>query len=91
MSVYVDDMRKKVKLNRFPAYWSHLFADTSEELEFFARQLGLKPEWVQYPGTWKEHYDVTDTVRKKAIELGAIPVGYGDDVWRKVFLGKHRI
>lgn len=76
MSVYVDDMRKPVKLNRFTANWSHLYADTSEELNSIARILGLKLEWLQYAGTWKEHYDVTDTVRKKALELGVQSTTY---------------
>jgi hypothetical protein len=76
MTVYVDDMRKPVKLNRFLANWSHLYADTSEELQSFAQQLGLKPEWLQYAGTWKEHYDVTDQTRKQALQLGATSVTY---------------
>lgn len=76
MTVYVDDMRKPVRLNRFTANWSHLYADTSEELAVMASQLGLKPEWLQCAGTWKEHYDVTDQTRKKALELGAVSVTY---------------
>jgi len=76
MSVYVDDMRKPVRLNRFIANWSHLYADSSEELEEMALTLGLKPVWIQYAGTWKEHYDVTDQVRTQALKLGVIPVTY---------------
>lgn len=63
-------------MGRVKAIWSHLMADTTVELEEFASKLGLSPKWIQYPGTWKEHYDVTDTVRKKAIKLGAKPVAY---------------
>jgi hypothetical protein len=77
MAVYVDDMRVQATVGRITAHWSHLMADTPEELAAFARKLRLRPEWVQYPGTWKEHYDVTDTVRARAIELGAVEVGYG--------------
>lgn len=76
MTVYVDDMRKPVRLNRFVANWSHLYADTSEELAMFASKLGLKPAWLQYAGSWKEHYDVTDEKRQLAIKLGAVPVTY---------------
>lgn len=76
MTVYVDDMRKPVRLNRFVANWSHLYADTSEELAAFASKLGLKTAWLQYGGTWKEHYDVTDEKRQLAIKLGAVPVTY---------------
>lgn len=78
MTVFVDDMRKPVRLNRFTANWSHLYADTSEELAEIAFKLGLKPEWLQYAGTWKEHYDVTDQARMKALKLGVVPVTYRD-------------
>jgi hypothetical protein len=77
MAVYVDDMRMEATVGRITARWSHLQADTPEELAAFARRLRLKRAWVQYPGEWKEHYDVTDRVRAKAIELGAVPIGYG--------------
>ena len=76
MAVYVDDMRKPVRLNRFTANWSHLYADTPEELKAMAEKLGLKPQWLQYGGTWKEHYDVTDTVRNQALKLGVLSVTY---------------
>jgi hypothetical protein len=76
MTVYVDDMRKPVRLNRFTANWSHLYADTPEELREIAEKLALKPQWLQYAGTWKEHYDVTDTVRLHAIKLGVTQVTY---------------
>jgi len=77
MGVYVDDMRMPAKVGRIQANWSHLMADTTEELEAFAAKLGLNPRWIQYPGTWKEHYDVTDPYREKAIRLGAEAVEYG--------------
>lgn len=78
MSVYVDDMRVTAKVGRVRANarWSHLMADTHEELEAFARRLGLRPEWIQKQGRRTEHYDVTDTVRAKALELGAVSIRY---------------
>jgi hypothetical protein len=76
VAVYVDDMRVQATAGSVTARWSHLQADTPEELARFARRLRLRPEWVQSPGTWQEHYDVTDRVRDKAIELGAVPIGY---------------
>ena len=77
MAVYVDDMRLEATVGRITARWSHLQADTPEELARFARKLGLKAAWLQSAGDWKEHYDVTDRVRARAIELGAVPIGYG--------------
>lgn len=78
MSVYVDDMRRQAKVGncRANARWSHLLADTSQELSEFAARLGLNPAWLQHPGTHREHYDVTDTRRTEALRLGAQPISY---------------
>lgn len=75
MTVYVDDMRLPTKVGRIRARWSHLMADTDDELNEFAAKLGLKPAWAQTPGTWESHYDVTDSMREKAIKLGPAPIG----------------
>jgi len=82
VTVYVDNMRRHATVGRITANWSHLMADTSQELRDFAAQLGLKPEWIQHPGTHREHFDVTDTLRTKALASGAraltYPRGTGD-------------
>ena len=52
---------------------SHLIAETPEELRRAASALGLT-DHIQHPGTPKEHLDVSETFRTKAIRLGAIPV-----------------
>jgi hypothetical protein len=57
--------------------WSHLMADTLAELAAFARRLGLNPAWIQHEGRPTEHYDVTDTVRTRALQLGAVRLRYG--------------
>ena len=41
-----------------------------------AEQLGLLPEWIQHPGTYREHFDVTDTVRKMALQMAAESIDY---------------
>ena len=88
MSVYVDDMRMIAKVGRLEARWSHMMADTRFELHAFAARLGLRPEWFQDPmvngkmlvtdatcrAAQNWHYDVTDSVRARAIRLGAIAV-----------------
>lgn len=76
MTVFVDDMRLRRHLTRRPARWSHLFADTTEELLEFAGRLGLRPEWLQHAGTHREHFDVTDTVRRRALAAGAVAIRY---------------
>lgn len=76
MTVYVDDMRMPARVGRLNAKWSHLMADTDEELHAFAERLGLKRSWHQKPGTPISHYDVTDSKRDEALRLGAVPIGY---------------
>jgi len=80
VTVYVDNMRRPAKVGRFTANWSHLFADTSAELAAFARRLQLRPAWLQHGGTHREHYDVTDSVRRRALALGARAITYPTDV-----------
>lgn len=38
---------------------AHLTADTEAELIQYAVRLGMKRHWIQYPGTWRFHFDVT--------------------------------
>jgi hypothetical protein len=51
--------------------WSHMWADSVEELHAFARRLGLRREWFQNKPSLP-HYDVTKTVRARALKLGAV-------------------
>lgn len=76
MTVYVDDMRRQARVGRINARWSHLMADTTDELHAFAARLGLRRSWIQHEGKPTEHYDVTDSKRDQALALGAVPVGY---------------
>jgi hypothetical protein len=76
MNVYVDDMRRPARVGAIRGRWSHLFADTSDELHEFAAALGLDRAWVQHAGTVREHYDVTDSKRAEALAAGAVPLTY---------------
>jgi hypothetical protein len=83
MSVYVDSARIPATVGLIKGRWSHLTADTISELSDFAARLHLRSEWFQ---TCKRrcgregepcphwHYDVTDAVRLRAIDLGAKPI-----------------
>ncbi len=66
MAVYVDDelIPWRGKL------WCHLVADTLSELHTFAHQLGLRQTWFQAKSVYP-HYDVTVSVRDRALILGA--------------------
>lgn len=74
MTVYVDDFRCPATVGRIRARWSHLTADTPDELHTFAARLGLRPSWYQDKGDHRWHFDVTDGTRTRAIALGAKPV-----------------
>jgi uncharacterized protein DUF4031 len=89
MAVYVDDASILATVPngraRHTSGWSHLFADTQDELHEFAARLGLRRSYFQ-PGKprgdgspsphW--HYDVTAGKRQQALRLGAQPVAWRD-------------
>lgn len=66
MTVYVDDSRLLWRGRS----WCHLVADSVSELHAFAAQLGLRREWFQYRSMYP-HYDVTVSVQRRALALGA--------------------
>jgi hypothetical protein len=74
VTVYVDDFRVPARVGRLTGRWSHLTADTVEELHAFAARLGMKRSWFQDKGDGRWHYDVTDPKRAAAVELGATPI-----------------
>lgn len=80
MTVYVDDMRRPANLTGRPARWSHLMADgphAHDQLLQAALDRGLRLEWIQHQGTHREHFDVTESVRQRAIAAGiATPISY---------------
>lgn len=80
MAVYVDNafIVAKVRSGRLTheSRWCHMTADTTEELIAFAVSLGLQEKYIQYRGTWKEHFDVTEPKRRLAVSKGAIEVDY---------------
>jgi hypothetical protein len=80
MAVYVDDVQLPADAGNngrtVKGRWSHLFADTSAELEDFARTLGLSPRWIQHQGQPGEHYNVTEGKRQQALKLGAHQITY---------------
>lgn len=55
-------------------------ADSTEELVSFALKLGLQAKYIQFKGTWKEHFDVTEQKRRKAVLLGAIEVSFRERI-----------
>jgi hypothetical protein len=63
-------------INRRLGLSSHLASDLpgaegSAELMAFALSIGMKPEWIQYPGTHREHFDVFGRRYNVAVARGA--------------------
>ena len=82
MAVYVDDARIPWR----GRHWSHLVADSAEELHRAAAELGLRREWAQDKGRTL-HYDLPDELRERAIELGvATPI-----TWRELVSKRSRL
>ncbi|MGZ3639266.1 MAG: DUF4031 domain-containing protein [Ktedonobacterales bacterium] len=40
----------------------------SRELRAFVQRYGLRPEWVQYAGTYREHFDVREDTGLRMLE-----------------------
>ena len=74
MSVYVDDMR--APFGRM--IMCHMIADTKAELISFASRIGVNTKWIQKADSYDEHFDVSLTMRSKAVKLGAIEI-----TWRQ--------
>ncbi len=81
MTVYLDDWRQPARLGPVDDRWSHLVADTDEELHAFASKLGMRREWFQHKVSrpHQSHYDLPERSRQQALELGAVSV-----TWRQV-------
>jgi hypothetical protein len=72
MPVYVDDVRIPWR----GRWWSHMVADTAEELHAAAGRLGIPRIAAQDRGRTL-HYDLPDERREQAIAAGiAIPISW---------------
>lgn len=84
MTVYVDNAYIPAKVRSgslvHESRWCHMTADSTEELITFAVGLGLQPKYIQHRGTWKEHFDVTESKRRLAVTKGAVEVSYRDHI-----------
>ena len=74
MSVYVDDMR--ARLGRM--VMCHMLADSTYELMAMADRIGVQRKWIQHPGTYREHFDISLSKRSLAVLHGAVEI-----TWRQ--------
>jgi hypothetical protein len=68
--VYVDDMA--APFGRMKMY--HLIADTTAELLAMVDAIGVQRKWIQHAGTYKEHFDISQSKRQLALAHGAQPI-----------------
>jgi hypothetical protein len=74
VTVYVDYMAAPFVTRRNVMVMCHMIADTTEELLAMADRLGLRREWLQDAGTYREHFDLAKTKRALAVQHGAVEV-----------------
>ena len=75
MTVYVDDMRASYGRMKM----CHMIADSSGELLAMADRIGVARRWIQYPGTYREHFDIALSKRALAVKVGAVEI-----TWREL-------
>lgn len=63
--IYVDNYNAKFR----NFIMCHMMADTEEELDTMAKKIGLKKGWKHH-----DHYDVSLSKKKLAIQNGAIEI-----------------
>lgn len=76
MAVYIDNYYETGAGNFGRMKMSHMVADTTKELCDMAQSIGVNPKWIQDAGTNREHFDVSMGCREKAIENGAVSIGF---------------
>lgn len=85
MTVYVDDMMLGTTVpngrRSVTGRWSHMMADTREELDAMADKIGLRRSWIQHPGEPGTHYDVTAPKRLAALAAGAVSLPCRSEEW----------
>lgn len=81
LTVYVDDWRQRATVRGRDDRWSHLLADDPDELHAMAAALGIPRRGYQQHrrSAALNHYDLPETLRRRAIALGAVPV-----TWRQM-------
>lgn len=70
--VYIDNFNAPYKRMTM----CHMIASTTEELLEMVDKIGIQRKWIQYPGTYNEHFDICLGKKKLAISFGAIEVGF---------------
>lgn len=76
MAVYVDNFYEATGRNFGRMKMSHMVADTSQELLEMIDKIGVQRKWIQYAGTYNEHFDICLSKRKLAVKNGAKEINF---------------
>lgn len=74
--VYVDNFYITGAGNFGRMKMSHMIADTQKELLEMCDKIGVQRKWIQDYETPREHFDISISKRKLAIEFGAKEIGF---------------
>lgn len=74
MSVYVDDMHSTPMGQSGRMKFSHMLADTEDELHAMADKIGVSRRWHQSPPKHDSHYDIVKSKRALAVSFGAVEI-----------------
>jgi hypothetical protein len=86
--IFVDNLRPCLRNKNWKYDKScHLFADTIEELKIFATSIKLNESWFQN-NRRLPHFDLTEVMRIKAVNNGAIELSNKDFLKRLLKAGK---
>lgn len=83
LQYYPETMIRSARARRYGNYWSHVWADSEEELRELMRQLKIPTNWLQHAGTRHFHIDVTPHKRELIIKAGAV------EMTRRAYLKLH--
>lgn len=70
MAVYVDSAKNKTPMYPHMVF-SHMIADTHDELLAMVDAIGVQRKWIQKAGQYDEHFDIVQSKRALAIANGA--------------------
>lgn len=54
----------------------HMIADTTQELLDMVDKISVQRKWIQYAGTYQEHFDICLSKKKLAIKHGAKEISF---------------
>lgn len=68
--VYIDNFNAPYRGMKM----CHMIADSTAELLAMVDKIGVNRKWIQDAGTYNEHFDICQSKKAKAVQLGAAEV-----------------